>query len=907
MSSRGPSSAAAGARHGRGVEGTAARPGALVLALTVALLVPCIASPDLVAQAPGVSARGFTEAHAAERAGEYENAIDLYRDVLESDPTVAQARVGLMETLVATGEYVEAVEVGRAAPDPAAVANATGEALVRVGRLDEAEAAFRAAAERRDSWSLTAEVNLAEILFMRGEVDEAMQRFDRFIDVYNAADGRLSARDLAAVGRAVAYLGRNEPNLFQDALRAFDQAAAADPGWHEPRVRAGNLFLDKYDSPSAQEEYAAVLEANPRHPGALLGLAEALDFDGMSDSREVIERLLAVDPNHVEARTLLAMQHLTREGHEEAREEAERALEVNPQSLLALTALAGSHMLDGDEAGFQQIRRRVLAINPRYAEMDASLAELAVQTRRYSEAVERAQAAVELDPAAWNAWGLLGMNELRLGQIEAGREHVERAFAGDPFNPWFKNSLDLLDTFERFETHETEHFELFLHNTEDELLATYLAPIAEEAFDSLSRRYGVEPDLPVRAELFISSADFSVRTLGEAGLGALGVSFGRVLVMDSPSARQLGEYNWASVFWHELAHTFHLAASDNKVPRWFSEGLAVHEQRKAREGWGHQPTLPFLQALGTNRLKKVSELNDGFMRPDYPEQVIFSYYQASLVFQVIEERWGFDAIRAMLDGYRRGETTEDLFVSVLGTEIEDFDEEFDDYMRERFRSPLRALVEIGEQPPGTAGLPELQDHVRAHPGDLLGRLRLGALLLRQERLDEAEEHFREAMRMFPEYGEADSPYWFLAQIHRERGELERAAAALARLNALSESNYTALLQQAEILEQLGRLEESAAALNEAVLVWPYDMALHQRLAGLNTSVGNHAEAVRERAAVVALGPPDRAEALYLLAMAERAAGDGTAARRSVLRALEIAPNYQQALELLLELRAGAAN
>jgi tetratricopeptide (TPR) repeat protein len=197
--------------------------------------------------------------------------------------------------------------------------------------------------------------------------------------------------------------------------------------------------------------------------------------------------------------------------------------------------------------------------------------------------------------------------------------------------------------------------------------------------------------------------------------------------------------------------------------------------------------------------------------------------------------------------------------------------------------------------------------VRAHPGDLLGRLRLGALLLRQERLDEAEEHFREAMRMFPEYGEADSPYWFLAQIHRERGELERAAAALARLNALSESNYTALLQQAEILEQLGRLEEGAAALNEAVLVWPYDMALHQRLAGLNTSVGNHAEAVRERAAVVALGPPDRAEALYLLAMAERAAGDGTAARRSVLRALEIAPNYQQALELLLELRAGAAN
>jgi len=670
-------------------------------------------------------------------------------------------------------------------------------------------------------------------------------------------------------------------------------------------VRAGNLFLEKYDSPTAHEEFEAVLEANPRHPGALLGLAAAIDFDGTGDSRQVIERLLEIDPSNVEARTLLAMQHLTREGYAEARAEAEQALQVNPQSLLALTALAGSYMLSGDEAAFQQARQRALAINPRYAEMDASLAELAVQTRRYAEAVERAQVAAELDPASWRAWGLLGMNELRLGQIETGREHLERAFAGDPFNPWFKNSLDLLDTFERYETHETEHFQLFLNNAEDELLATYLAPIAEEAYDSLSRRYGVEPELPVRAELFVSSADFSVRTLGEAGLGALGVSFGRVLVMDSPSARQLGEYNWASVFWHELAHTFHLAASDNRVPRWFSEGLAVHEQRKAREGWGHQPNFPFLQALAANRLKKVSELNDGFMHPDYPEQVIFSYYQSSLVFQVIEERWGFDAIRAMLDGYRRGETTEQLFVSVLGTEVEDFDAEFDDYLRQRFESPLRGLVQIAEQPPQNAGIGDLQDFVRAHPGDLIGRLRLGALLLREERLDDAEEQFQEALRMFPEYGEADSPYWFLAQIHRERGELDRAAAALARLNALSESNYSALLLQAELFEQLGRFEESASALNKAVLVWPFEMELHQRLADLNARVGDQEGAVRERAAVVALGPPDRAEAIYLLAVAQRDAGDATGARRSVLRALEVAPNYQQALELLLELRGPA--
>jgi tetratricopeptide (TPR) repeat protein len=870
--------------------------GAGALALAVVLAFGSAVAPrPLAAQDPSA-------ARAALRSGAYDDAIDEYRDALRADPSVAAARIGLMQALVATGEYEEAVTVGSEAPASAPVANALGEALLRLGRLEEAERAFTEGARDGGPWALTAEANLAELEFMTGRIDEAMRRFDRFIDVYNGSNGRMNPRDLVAVGRAVAYMGRTEPALFQDALRAFDEAAAADPGWHEPRVRAGGLFLDKYDSPAAQEEFQAVLAENPRDPDALLGMARAIEFDGQEDSRATIDQLLEVNPNHVEARILLATRYLTNERHDEARAAAEEALAINPRSLPALTALAGSYMLDENTAEFERTRQRAFAINPRFAEMDATLADLAVQTRRYPEAVERARSAVQLDAANWRAWGLLGMNELRLKRIDEGRANVERAFAGDPFNPWFKNTLDLLDTFDRFVTRETEHFDLFLHGTEADLLATYVAPIAEEAYDSLSRRYGIELDEKTRAELFVSHADFSVRTLGEAGLGALGVSFGPLLVMDSPAARTQGEYNWASVFWHELSHTFHLALTNGRVPRWFSEGLAVHEQRQARAWWGHTPNVPFLQALGDGRLKKVSELNDGFMRPDYPEQVIHSYYQASLVFQVIEERWGFDAIRAMLAGYDRGETTEALFQSVLDMPVLEFDDLFDDYLRERFATPLAALVELGDQPGPMAEVAEMQEWVRAHPGDMIGRLRLGALLLRDERYDDAEVQLREALRMFPEYGEADSPYWYLAQIHRERGELDRAAAALARLNALSESNYRALVMEADLLEELDRPAEAAAALDKAVQIWPYEIELHERLAGLASGLGNHEEAVRERSAVVALAPTDRAEAQYLLALAQRDAGDAAGARRSVLRALEIAPNYDAALELLLELR-----
>ena len=129
-------------------------------------------------------------------------------------------------------------------------------------------------------------------------------------------------------------------------------------------------------------------------------------------------------------------------------------------------------------------------------------------------------------------------------------------------------------------------FRFVIEGKESELLATYLSELAEAAYDSLAARYQYSPPTPIRLEVYRSHADFSVRTVGLAGLGALGVSFGTTLAMDSPAARDAGEFNWGSTFWHELAHTFTLGASEHRVPRWLSEGLSVLEERRARLGWG---------------------------------------------------------------------------------------------------------------------------------------------------------------------------------------------------------------------------------------------------------------------------------------------------------------------------------
>ena len=69
-------------------------------------------------------------------------------------------------------------------------------------------------------------------------------------------------------------------------------------------------------------------------------------------------------------------------------------------------------------------------------------------------------------------------------------------------------------------------------------------------------------------------------------------------------------------------------------------------------------------------------------------------------------------------------------------------------------------------------------------------------------------------------------------------------------------------------------------------------------------LGDYAAAARAFQGVLALNPPDKAEAHYKLATAYMNLSQKDKARTQVLAALEIAPGYRPAQKLLLDL-AGA--
>jgi tetratricopeptide (TPR) repeat protein len=587
----------------------------------------------------------------------------------------------------------------------------------------------------------------------------------------------------------------------------------------------------------------------------------------------------------------------------EARAEAERALSANPRDTDALAVLAAVLLFSGDERGLEALELRVRAMYPRDGRFYARLAEMVARSRRYDRAAELAARGVELDPQAWRAYALLGINQLRLGQMEEGRANLERAFAGDPYDPWTKNTLDLLDVLGRYWVRSAGRFQFAADSSEGELLYLYLEGLAREAYDSLSARYGVDLPPPVRVELFSRHADFSVRTVGLVGLGALGASFGPVIAMDGPSARPAGEFHWGSTFWHELAHSFHLRLSGYRVPRWFTEGLAVYEERRARPGWGASATPDFLLAFKQGRLRSVWELDRGFTEPDYPEQVLHSYYQASLVCELLAEKRGLGVFRRMLEGFRAGKSVEVVLREVAGADPVALQGEFEEYVRRRFRQALSALEDGRWSGRGARGGGDPLVLAASRPGDFLAQLEAGKALWDRGEKERAEGYFARARELFPQYGGRDSPYWYLARLYRERGELGRAAGELARLTELDAGHYDVWLELAEVKEAMGDLGGAVSALEQALYVYPFEVRVHVRLAELAARLGDWGRAVRERRAVVALRPTDMAEAEYQLARAYFGAGDIEAARRVVLRALERAPSFREAQELLLAIRS----
>ena len=180
-----------------------------------------------------------------------------------------------------------------------------------------------------------------------------------------------------------------------------------------------------------------------------------------------------------------------------------------------------------------------------------------VLNRRYEEAIDYYRKAIAAQPDLWSAHSQLGINLMRLGQDERSpRRARNRVTTTATRTQPTTNTLRLMDSYKNFVTYKTDRTILSCIRRKPSCCILTSKPKWSTPSPLTRRNTAIKLDRPVQVEVYPDHEDFAVRTLGMPGLGALGVTFGYVVAMDSPSGRPPGRFHWATTMWHEMSHVY---------------------------------------------------------------------------------------------------------------------------------------------------------------------------------------------------------------------------------------------------------------------------------------------------------------------------------------------------------------
>ncbi len=680
---------------------------------------------------------------------------------------------------------------------------------------------------------------------------------------------------------------------LQGANTMYQQAMNDEPTNALAPLRWGELYMQTYQYQEAYNLFAEAIVLDPENAFAHIGAARALAQGGNEEEvnmhmEKVTGTALAAPGAQFRAMLMLIRSALQGDEFDKSRAALDTAQEFAQEqnlSRLELYALEAGHafMTKGD---YQPFIDAALAEDPAYGDAWAIPGYFAGITRRYKESGEFYKKAVEIQPNHWEAHLELGQNYLRLNQVTPAIDHVRTSYAGDAFNPKTINMLRMLDDFQEMAVLSFPNppegpfpkLQLRLGKEELPVIQNYARELAEESIALYTERYRFTPNQPITVEIYPNHEDFVVRSIGMPGVGLLGVTFGYLFAMDSPTAHPQGEsYHWGTTLWHEMAHVFTVEASDHLISRWFSEGISVFEEWRTGPIPGRKIPNNVLKAMSEGKFLPVAELDDGFMRPTYEDQVIVSYMQAGLVFEFIDIEYGFDKIVDMMYKFKDGSNSVEAIESTLGISIADFDAHFKQFID----------IEYGQM---LSQLPTWQE-------DQIASFKA----LETEDWQAAVDAATRANFVYPDYVEVDSPYIAMARAYTRLNDKENEFKTLETFWQRGGYAPRALLALADDYLERDQQNDALKVLRDVLWADPFAEDVHAKLGDIYLAQENPQQALDEYLVLLALDPLDKADANLKIATAYKALNDSEKTMEYLMTALDIAPQYRPAQMLLLEM------
>jgi tetratricopeptide (TPR) repeat protein len=815
-----------------------------------------------------------------------------------------QAVVTLEEArqLVVHGDYPGAIAVAEQAMRgngaDADWALLRGEALAEVGRYQEGSDILTQAIVR---FPVSLQLRLAAYEAQRsvGAVDEAKKQL---AEVNRLGETRpwayRSPADQATLARAALLAGKDPKEVLDQVL---DPVRTVHPELRDAWLVTGELALEKSDYALAAKTFEAALKKFPEDPEVWFGIARAYAPSEPEEAATAIEKTLKFNPNHVGAQLFIAERAIDEENYAGADAALAKALKVNPYRPEAHASRAVIAHLRSDAKLEAAERAEALKPWPKNPAVPALIGRRLSRKYRFAEGAALQREALEWDPEFLPAKAQLANDLLRLGgHDEEAWKLAAEVQKADPYDVVAYNLTELHDAIAHFRTLTSEHFLVKMDPREAEIYGADALALLERAHDTLTKKYGLQLRDRTIVEIFPDPKDFAIRTFGlPGGAGYLGVCFGRVITANSPASRPNSPNSWEAVLWHEFCHVVTLTLTKNKIPRWLSEGISVFEERQARGNWGEQMKPRYRAMILGADLTPVSQLSAAFLKPKSPAHLGFAYYESSLVVEWLIERWGMEQMKGLLSGLARGVEINAALAAQFEP-IEKLDREFAARAQDIAKNTGPKLDWKPPKPADFANEKRLDEFIVRNPDNFDALNEQAEQLLDAKKWAAARIPLQKLIELYPDQRSAEGAYAMLARVHRELGETDAEIEMLNKVAELSSNAPDAFERLMQIAAERKDWQGVLANVARYSGVNPLRLAPHRYEAEAREALGDMPAAIAAYRALLDLGPSDPAEIHYRLAKLLHEAGD-PAAKRQALLALENAPRFRAALDLLLRI------
>ncbi len=767
-----------------------------------------------------------------------------------------------------------------------------------LGRYEEARKSLEVGL-RRYSSSIHLRLIGRDVYRMNNESTTADSMFASIGTLARGASWRYSDRaNQITLGR---FMHEMQADARQILELFFDRAKALNPQYVEAYIAAADLALDKNDFQVASKELQEALKYDGDNPEILFRLARAFQSSDPEKTNEFLTKTLEINPRYIDGLLFVAENQIDAEQYELAEKTLAKVHAINEYEPRAWGYLAVIAHLRGHYLVEEACRAQALEPWRSNPEIDHLIGLKLSQKYRFDEGAQHQRRVLIIAPNYLPAKIQLSQDLLRLGLEEEGWQLAEEINSADGYNVLAHNMVTLQKEIAKFKTLERDGLIVRMDSREADVYGHDVLDLLSLAKAELGAKYEIEIEEPVIIEIFPAQKDFAIRTFGmPGGAGYLGVCFGKVITANSPASQGPNPPNWQSVLWHEFCHVITLQKTNNRMPRWLSEGISVYEEVQKNPAWGQAMTKQYRAMILGGALTPMSELSSAFMRPPSPVHLNFAYYESSLAIEFIVQEFGIDSLKRVLVDLSIGLPINETLPRHTVV-LEQLDKRFELFAIQR-ANDLAPDADWGEfEKEQFVNVSAVDEFLKEHPNHFAGLQAKVAMLIENESLAEAIEPLEQMIDLFPNNADNSSTYEMLAMVYRKLDQPEKEREVLESLATLDSDNLEAYRRLIEMAQARQDWEAVRLNANRFLAVNPLLRHPHQSLAQSAEKLESVDDSIRSYRALLNFETTDFAETHYRLAVQLKKKKDFVAARRQVLLALEEAPRYRAAHQLYLEI------